>query len=248
MRTGVPSFFPRANLNQAKFDDLQARDLKQLANVQLRKALGLDEIEDFEVNEEIPVRNWGAELPNFKALMQKVPDYVQAAETTEAAQHGVEVAKSAFFPQLNLTSEWGSAGGVFYPHVPHWAVGMNINLSLLNGGKDYSSVQSAVATKSQNENQQISTGRQDLVNLRQNYTNLIEAIEKLKVDESFKEAATVRAEIARRKYNNGLMTFDDWNIVESDLISRQKNYLQSVQNRVLSEAAWEQAQGGGVIP
>jgi outer membrane protein TolC len=58
---------------------------------------------------------------------------------------------------------------------------------------------------------------------------------------------TLRAEIARSKYNNGLTTFDDWDLIESDLINRQRAVLSSQGNRVVAEAAWEQAQGRGAL-
>jgi outer membrane protein len=86
------------------------------------------------------------------------------------------------------------------------------------------------------------------VNLKQTYASYAESAEKLKVDQAFLDAAFTRAEIARSKYNNGLMSFEDWDRLESDLIQRQKNFLQSQRDRVVAEAAWEQAQGKGVIP
>jgi hypothetical protein len=46
----------------------------------------------------------------------------------------------------------------------------------------------------------------------------VEAVEKTKVDNSFWEAASTRARIARQKYNNGLLTFEDWDVIENDLI------------------------------
>jgi len=55
------------------------------------------------------------------------------------------------------------------------------------------------------------------------------------------------AEIARNKYNNGLLTFEDWDVIESDLINRQTTYLQNQRDRVISEAAWENIQGIGVF-
>jgi outer membrane protein TolC len=68
------------------------------------------------------------------------------------------------------------------------------------------------------------------------------------VDEDFLKAANARAEIARSKYSNGLMSFEDWDIIENDLINRQKAVLQSRRDRVTAEAAWEQVLGNGAIP
>ena len=61
-------------------------------------------------------------------------------------------------------------------------------------------------------------------------------------------AAETRAGIARSKYNNGLMSFEDWDRIETDLIQRQKAALLGRRERVLAEAAWEQTQGRGAIP
>jgi outer membrane protein len=58
----------------------------------------------------------------------------------------------------------------------------------------------------------------------------------------------LRSELGRAKYKNGLLNFEDWNAIESDLINRQKAKLQSQRDRVVAEAAWEQATGKGVIP
>jgi hypothetical protein len=44
------------------------------------------------------------------------------------------------------------------------------------------------------------------------------------------------------------MTFEDWDIIENDLIQRLKTFLQSQRDRVIAEASWELAQGKGVIP
>ena len=63
-----------------------------------------------------------------------------------------------------------------------------------------------------------------------------------------KQLSKVRADISRSKYNNGLTTFDDWDLIENDLINRQKDYNLKIRDRLTSEAFWEQTQGTGVIP
>jgi outer membrane protein TolC len=90
--------------------------------------------------------------------------------------------------------------------------------------------------------------RQTLPKLKQMYRAFVESLEKLKVDRDFLEAASVRAEIARSKYNNGLLSFEDWDIIENDLITKQKTYLQSERDVILAEAAWQQTRGKGIIP
>jgi outer membrane protein TolC len=237
----------RANLNLARFDDLQAKNIREVARVQLRKALGLDENDEVDVDEDIPIKNWNTKSPDFVRMAEEVPDYIQSLAQLAANDHAIAVAQGAFYPQVNLIGETGTIGGDFYPKYNHWAIGVNINLPLFNGGKDYAATQAAVYNKAQTENQRVNINRDSLVKLHDSYTKLIEAIEKLKVDASFREAAMVRAEIARKKYNNGLLSFEDWDIIENDLINRQKNYLTSGRDRIINEAGFEQAQGTGVI-
>ena len=74
-----------------------------------------------------------------------------------------------------------------------------------------------------------------------------EAVQRLEVDRAFVEAALAREKIAKEKYNNGLLSFEDWDIIENDLISRQKALLLSEKNRVTAEAAWEKSRGVGVF-
>jgi outer membrane protein TolC len=94
----------------------------------------------------------------------------------------------------------------------------------------------------------LSTDRQLLVQLKQAYVTYVESVAQLKVDSSFREAAAMRADIARKQYNNGLLSFQDWDTIESDYIKRQKNYLASKRDRVINESNWEKALGRGVIP
>ena len=64
----------------------------------------------------------------------------------------------------------------------------------------------------------------------------------------FLKAAEVRSEIARAQYQNGLLSFEDWDLIENDLIDKQKAMLTSQRDAVVARAAWEKMLGTGVIP
>jgi hypothetical protein len=44
-----------------------------------------------------------------------------------------------------------------------------------------------------------------------------------------------------------LVSFEDWDLIESDLIQKQKEILLSERNRILKQSQWERAQGIGVF-
>jgi outer membrane protein TolC len=238
-----------AYFNQAKLDDLQAQNARREAQTKLAQSLGLDETDSIDIEGNAPTTDPGTRSPDLKSLVLITPDYEQAIAQEEAAGQSVTVARSNFFPSLNLTGSVGKLGPEFFPDErDHWSVGLKLSFPFFNGGRDYYGTQAANASYASAQSLRQNTTRSTLAKLQDAYSNYIEAVAKLKVDESFRTAALVRAEIARKKYNNGLLSFEDWDVIENDLISRQKIYLQSKRDRVTAEAAWEQAQGKGVFP
>ncbi|HQP11114.1 MAG TPA: TolC family protein, partial [Candidatus Omnitrophota bacterium] len=52
------------------------------------------------------------------------------------------------------------------------------------------------------------------------------------------------AKIANAQYSSRLTTFNDWIIIEGNLVNAQKNYLDAQENLLVAEAYWVQAKGG----
>lgn len=238
----------KAYLEQAKLDYMQAQDDLALAQIQLRQVLGLDPEEghDLRVSGEPPAQEPPSAL-DLKQAALATPDYLQSVAQSRSAAAGIRLARSAFFPSLNLTASTSNSDSQWFPDNNRWALGVNLSIPLFSGGRDYYSQKSAGELYRSSEFTRFSTAGQALQKVKQNFSGYVEAVQKLNVDKSFVEAATAREKIAKEKYNNGLLTFDDWDIIETDLINRQKSYLQSQRDRIVSEAAWEQAQGKGVI-
>jgi outer membrane protein TolC len=238
----------KAYLAQAKYEDLQAQNAQKVAQAQLLQVLGIQQPEEIVIKDQIPVQEPNAE-PDFMEMALKIPTHEQAVAQEQAAHAGVAVNRSTFFPTLSLTGSTGKLGEHYFPDEQNrWSVGASLTFPLFSGGKDYGNYESALYNYYSSSHNRAFVDQGLYSSLRQSYNTYAEAAQKLKVDESFQNAAVVRADIARGQYNNGLLNFQDWDNIETDLINRQKNYLTSKQNRVLTEAAWEQARGEGVIP
>ena len=238
----------KASLAQARYDHLQAQQDLVSAQTQLARVLGRGDTGALEVRGDVPLTEPGAAAPDFQQLVRQIPDYQQVAAQQKSAAASVTLARSGLYPSLDLAGSVARVGDNWFPDSTRRSVGLNLNVPLYSGGKDYYATKSAVSSLDAAASNTDSTERQLLVKLKQTYASYIESAEKLTVDQAFLDAATVRAEIARSKYNNGLMSFEDWDLIENDLIQRQKTFLQSRRDRVVAEAAWEQAQGKGVIP
>ncbi|MFA7677794.1 MAG: TolC family protein, partial [Candidatus Omnitrophota bacterium] len=60
----------------------------------------------------------------------------------------------------------------------------------------------------------------------------------------FLEAAQERSRIGGSQYSIGLINFDDWIILEDNLVSAKKSYLNAQADVLIAEAQWVQAKGG----
>ncbi len=236
-----------ANANQAKLDLLKAKNSIMSAATDLARVVGRGEPPD-QVTNDIPLEKLPAAKPDFRALAGAAPETRQSLAQVEASRASLTLARAGFFPTLGLSASTGRQDADWFPEREKWSVGATLTFPLFNGGKDYYSAQSASHNVQAARANLDNIARTKINKLNETYNAYMEAIEKLTVDESFREAASLRAEIARAKYNNGLMSFEDWDLIESDLINREKTVLQSQLAQVQAESAWLQAQGRGVIP
>jgi outer membrane protein TolC len=235
-------------LSQAQFDNLQAKNIRRSTAADFARTLGLDPEQDLSVNGGVPTAE-PKDPGDLRALALTTPAYEQASAQENSADAGITVAKSGYFPSLDLTATYGRNDTVFFPATPErWSTTLTLSIPIFSGGRDLYASRAATASWESSALKVENTRRSVTANLTETYAAYEEAASKLKVDVGFRDAALVRAEIARTKYNNGLLTFDDWDTIENDLITRQKAFLQSKRARVTAEAAWEQAQGKGVIP
>ena len=236
----------QAYLEQAKYDHLQAMDSIEAAKVQLTKMIGREGDEEIEVVDSIPENPPPAQV-DYKQLVLDTPTYQEAVGNEQIADAAITQAASNFYPTLSVTGTTGDVGSEWFPKSNHWSMGVALNIPLFSGGRDFFNTRSAIESLRSAAFTRSSTLGQVLIKMKQAYTGYVEAVLKVTVDTAFSESSIVRERIAREKYNNGLETFDDWDLIETDLITRQKTLLQTKHDRVIAEANWELTEGTGVI-
>ena len=240
-------FLSRAAASQARYERLQAQHALWVAQDSLARVLGKDEARTIDIRGDVPEAPPPATVA-LDALLPRTPEYEQALAQEKTAEADVRIARSGLLPTLNLTGTAGRQGESWTPNEHRNSAGVSLTVPIYSGGKDYYATKGAVASLAAAQASRENTVRTLRTRLQQGYTGYVQADEKRRVDREFVEAAATRAEIARSKYNNGLLSFEDWDIIENDLISRQKAALVSQRDRVTAEASWEQVQGTGVIP
>ena len=76
------------------------------------------------------------------------------------------------------------------------------------------------------------------------WTALRNAVEMVEVQRKSLAAAEERAKISRAQYSIGLLSFDNWTIIEDGLVQAKNRHLDACWAEGRAEAAWVQALGG----
>lgn len=262
----------KAYLKQADYDVLVAKNAQSQAIAQLAQAVGTDDLTSLNAltklqpnigpldaqstsrgqNLERPLDTQLQNDPPFQTLARQTLEYMQAIEQESAALAARRSTVSPFLPTLGLsgllaTQGSAQASGGSVTSTQRWSLGLTLGWSLFNGGRDYYALRAAGANLQAAANNLEHAKRLALTRLVQSYTSKVEAQNRHEVDQSFQSAATLRAEIARNKYDNGLLSFEDWDVIENDLIQRQKANLSSLLDWRLAVAAWERNLGKGEL-
>ena len=237
----------QAYLKQAQYDRLQAGNGLAEAREILAAALGIEPEAVGLPEGSVPTSPPPVSI-DVKSIAAATPDFAQAAAREEQSRQGITVARSGLLPSLNLSAAAGKLDSYFFPHNDKWQVGLALTIPLFSGGHDYYGLQAAHANLFAASAARDAVDRALVTKVQQAFDAYVLAVEKELVDQSFLAAARTRADIGRGKYNNGLLSFEEWDIIENDLINREKTALASSRDRINAEASYEAAIGKGAIP
>jgi outer membrane protein TolC len=237
----------KAAYRQAEFEVSQAKRAVKVAQRQLARVLGRSESDEMTVMGDFKVSPPG--MPqDFHTLALQTPVYLQPAAQARAAQASVIIAWGQFYPEITATGSVSRLGDEWPPDTNRWSVGAVFSFPLFSGRRDYFGLQGARAEERRAQESLKSAEDRILLDLEQTLAALQDGVERAEVQKEFLNAAEVRAEIARSQYTSGLLSFEDWDLIENDLITTQKQMIASQRDMVIAEADWERAQGRGSIP
>ena len=235
----------RALYRAADFEVGQAERNLRVAQRQLSRVLGRAELDRIFV-EDFQVAPPG-DRPDFRVLALETPVRLQAAAQARSAQAGIAVARSELFPDISATGSLGRQGSRWPPERNDWSAGILFSYPFWPGGHNVFDLQAAKAEARRSQQSLRSTEDQTVLGLESAFAGFQDAVQRLGVQRDFVDAALVRAETARGQYSLGLLSFQDWDTIENDLISNQKTMLVNLRQAIIAEAAWEQAQGKGAM-
>ncbi|MDD5019981.1 MAG: TolC family protein [Candidatus Omnitrophica bacterium] len=232
-----------ANLAQAKFEVEQAKRDLIVAQWQLTKELGRTDFMAVAVQGEFGVDVSGDQNPDFKALAAIHPSLQVTVAQKNAAVYGVKAAKENFFPVVTGDADIGKTSSHWPPQSNTWSVGLGLSLPLFEGGLKTAQLDQAKSVLTEAQANERSTYDGVILALEQSWASLKDAAETVAVKQKFLVATEERSRIAQAQYSIGMMSYDNWTIIEDDLVQAKKDLLDAQANALQAEANWVLAKG-----
>ena len=233
----------QANLAQADFEVEQAKRNTVVAQRRFLTRLGRNHFLPVEVQGELEFNPSDRVKPDLENLAETTPFLRQLIVLKEAARWGVQSAKADFFPQIYATGSAGRSASNWPPDRDEWSLGASLNVPLFEGGARVATVSRAGSFLNQAEAEERSGRNGVILTLEETWSEFQDAVELVDVQKKFLDAAKEREKIAESEYSTGLISFNNWIIIEDNLVRAEKIYLDARANALVAEANWKQAKG-----
>lgn len=185
--------------------------------------------------------------PAWTDLMRATPELRAAQARVEAQRAAVAIARGGIQPEIGLRAGLDRSGEEWPPDSDAWSVGATLSIPLFTGGRNLSQLAAAQAALRQADATLRRTEQDLLLELEAAWTALRDALQQRDVQAAFREAAEVRADIARAQYENGLLSFQNWDQIEDELIQSRQNVLARERDAALAAAEWDRARGIALV-
>jgi NodT family efflux transporter outer membrane factor (OMF) lipoprotein len=182
-------------------------------------------------------------------VLERRPDIAQAERQMASQNAQIGVAKSAFYPVINLSGAAGFESSditkLITSSTGFWSLGANVAETVLSGGRRHAQVefaQSAYGASVANYRQTVLTAFQEVEDSLSGLGVLAQAAQsqQLAVDSS-QRALT----IANDRYTGGLVTYLDVITAQQTLLDSQRLATQILGQRLVTSVSLVKALGGG---
>ena len=233
-----------ADLARAEFETAQASRSMTLAQRSLSKELGYDSLKEMYAQEDLLIDKDYSVKPDFELMVYNTPFLRELIIKKEAARYNLQSSEADFMPKVYLNASSDATDSDWPPEHDGWSAGVSVTLPLFEGGSRIAEVSKARSKLRQAQADARSGHDNVLVTLETTWKDLQDAIAYVTVQSKFLQAARERAKIASAQYETGLTSFDDWIIIEDNLVNAKKAYLNAQADMLIAEAYWVQATGG----
>jgi len=232
-----------ADLAAAKYDIAQAQRNVEVARGSLVKEMGRKDMTKFWVKGDFTVRSDLITNPDYEALIKNNPSLKQIIAQKNAAEFSLKAAYASYAPNLTGTAGIGESGAKWPPKGEGYNLGAALSMPIFEGGLRSAQVAQAKAYLNQLKSNERSTRDSLILSLQQGWAVLKDALDNVGVQKQLLQANEERSKIAQMQFSTGFITFDNWTIIEDNLVKSKRSYLNAEAAALLAEADWIKAKG-----
>ncbi len=233
----------RANVSQAQMTIDQAVRGLESARQQLIKELGWIGHPGISVGGALDAGVVDVQPPDLASLAANSPSLQKISAQRRAAEFSLKANQGDFWPAVSLTGGVSRSDTRWPAENQGSTAGVQVSWPLLEGGARLARLNQAKSAYRQLGEQERSIKDGIILALEQAWNGYRDAVDNVGVQKDFLAAAEERAKIARQQYTVGLVTFDNWTIIEDDLVKNKHSFLDAQAQALQAEAAWIQAKG-----
>ena len=230
-----------ANVAEADFEVSRSQRAREVAQRQLLREMGRQQFFDVRVQGDFTVSVPALEKKDLEAMVEAHPSLGKLIAQRNAALFGIKSTEADFFPSFSATAGASKTNNRWPPEYDQWNAGLTLSWPIFEGGLRKAEVALAQSKFRQLQSDELSTKGSLIVALEQAWAGLLDAVETVEVQKKFLSAYEERAKISEEQYSLGLIKFDDWTIIEDNLVNAKKNFLEARANAMQAEANWIQA-------
>jgi len=232
-----------ADLAQAEYNIAQAKRDVEVAQRDLIKEMGRTALVPIEVKGNFQVKDAARSKPVFEAIVQNNPSLRQIIAEKNAANFSLRSAYANYSPVLSGQAGANKTGSHWTPNKDRWNLGLTVSMPIFEGGLRSAQVNQARATLNQLRENERSAKDGVILKLEQTWAAFQDAMDNMEVQHKQLIATQERSKIAQAEYSTGFITFDNWTIIEDNLVNAKSAFLDAEANMLLAEASWIQAKG-----
>ena len=233
-----------ADLAQAEYERGKAQRDASTAIKSLITSIGFNIYDELTFEGEFLLTINDEKTPDFKQIMETSPAVRNAHFLSESARFDTDAAHADRFPTLQAAFSARAYGNEWHAAEENEYTGALImNVPFFEGGR-LSAAQAKAESVSRQAQARLDAQKDlTLMYLESSWKEFLDARGALSVKEKYLAAAQERATIASAQYTIGLIGFDNWTIIENNLVSAQKAHLLARQSLLFAEARWAYAEG-----
>ena len=202
----------------------------------------------------LAVAPWTLTVPEVplgvpSTLLQRRPDIAAAERRVAVANEQIGIARSAYFPSLNLTGSYGSGasrvGDLFNASSSLWSLGVSAAQTLFNAGATTASVDAARAV----HEAAVARYRQTVLSAFGAVEDQLSATRALAEQLELRQQASAAADQVEQqmlnRYNAGQVGYTDVVTAQVTALSARRSLVQAQADRQTTAVALIQSLGGG---